>query len=119
MSTHLYLQLAVFVSTLYCFSKCLPGKLNLNVTSFFTPGTSPKTYKQHQMMVGIQRQFQTLCLARHTFNPSLEDIVFYKNKERRNMFGGGAVWCRGRGLLYRPRLRHPFLLRDQPHDGIV
>jgi hypothetical protein len=35
------------------------------------------------------------------------------------MFGGGAVRCGGRGASKGPILRQPFLLRDQPHDGIV
>jgi hypothetical protein len=40
-------------------------------------------------------------------------VVFYrKEKEARDM-----VWCRGRACLYEPMLRHPFLLRYQPHDG--
>jgi hypothetical protein len=35
------------------------------------------------------------------------------------MFGGGVVSCEGRGFLCGPMLRHPFLLRDQPHEVIV
>ena len=47
-------------------------------------------------------------------------VVFYKKIKRENMFGGGGVVrCGGRGCLRRPMLRHPFPLRDQPHDGIV
>jgi hypothetical protein len=39
-------------------------------------------------------------------------VVFYKKeKEARDMFGRGAVWCGGRVSLCRPMLRHPFPLR--------
>jgi hypothetical protein len=41
--------------------------------------------------------------------------VFYKKeKEARDMFGGGKVWCRGRGCLCWPMLYHPYPLRYQP-----
>jgi hypothetical protein len=45
--------------------------------------------------------------------------MFYKKIERRNMFGGCAVRCGGSRSLYRPMLRHPFPLRDQPQNSIV
>jgi hypothetical protein len=35
------------------------------------------------------------------------------------MFYGGVVRYGGRGCLTRPMSRHPFHLRDQPHDRIV
>jgi hypothetical protein len=43
----------------------------------------------------------------------LESAVFYKNKDRRIMFGGCVMRCGGRGYLCGPMLRHPFPLRDQ------
>jgi hypothetical protein len=47
-------------------------------------------------------------------------VVFYKSKERRNMFGGGPVGAGGWGrFLHGPMLRHPFPLRHQPQGGIV
>ena len=45
-----------------------------------------------------------------------------KNKQkikRRGIFGGCVVRSGGRRCLSGPMLRHPFPLRDQPHDGIV
>jgi hypothetical protein len=35
------------------------------------------------------------------------------------MFYGGMMRCEGRVSLGWPMLRHPFLLRDQTHGGIV
>jgi hypothetical protein len=41
--------------------------------------------------------------------------VFYKNKERRNLFSGCVFKYGGRQCLCRPMLRHPTPLRDQPN----
>jgi hypothetical protein len=35
------------------------------------------------------------------------------------MFYGCVVRCGGRGCLSRPMLRHPFPVKDQPHNDIV
>jgi hypothetical protein len=39
----------------------------------------------------------------------MNGVVFYKKiREARNMFGGGTVWCGGRGCLCGgPMLKHP------------
>jgi hypothetical protein len=36
------------------------------------------------------------------------DVFYKKKREGRNMFGGGTVWCGGRGCFCGPILRHPF-----------
>ena len=75
-------------------------------------GTKPAfhTVKQKQVMW----QQEVLTLSQST------NALFYKNIWReQNMFGGGTVRSRGRECLFRPMLRHPFPLRDQPHDAIV
>jgi hypothetical protein len=42
--------------------------------------------------------------------------VFYKKeKESRDMFGGGTVWCGGRGCLCGAMVMDLFPLRYQPH----
>jgi hypothetical protein len=38
-------------------------------------------------------------------------FVFVFLREERDVFGGGAVWCHGRGYLCGPMLRHPFSLK--------
>jgi hypothetical protein len=48
-----------------------------------------------------------------------EMLCLYKKKRKaRDMFGAGAVRCEGRECLCGPMLRHPFPLRDQPHESI-
>jgi hypothetical protein len=42
-----------------------------------------------------------------------------RKKGYKNMFYGGCGEVWGRGRLDRLMPRHPFSLRDQPHDGIV
>ena len=45
--------------------------------------------------------------------------VFIKRQKEREVFYGGVVRYGGRGCLSGPMLRHPFLLRDQPDNGVV
>lgn len=47
------------------------------------------------------------------------NVVFYKKKETRDMFGGGRVWCVEWRCLCMPFLRHSFPQTDQAHNGIV
>jgi hypothetical protein len=45
-------------------------------------------------------------------------LCLLKDKGRRMCFEEGVVRYAGRGCLHGPVLRHPFPLRDKPHDGI-
>jgi hypothetical protein len=42
-----------------------------------------------------------------------------KDKERKNMLGECVVRYGGRGCLLGPMMRHPFPLRNQPHDNCI
>lgn len=42
---------------------------------------------------------------------TVSSVVFYKkDREVRAMFGGGPVWCGGRGCLCGSMLKHPLSL---------
>jgi hypothetical protein len=46
-------------------------------------------------------------------------VVFYKNKERGNLFGGCAVRCWGERVASEGPSEASLPLRDQPHYGII
>lgn len=55
--------------------------------------------------------FPPLSVASCDYRICITTVVSYKNKGRRNMFGGGVVRCGGRGTSAGPSLS---LLRYQP-----
>jgi hypothetical protein len=67
----------------------------------------PREVKTADVLVGQSRFSVSACC-------DYEKIKGYKG-----MFYGGVVRYGGRGCLSGPMPRHPFPLRDQPHDGIA
>jgi hypothetical protein len=66
-------------------------------------------------ILALERQRQ------EDFELSVSDsnVVYYKKVRGRNMFGGCVARYGGRGCLQGPMLRHPFSLRNQPHNVVV